>query len=145
MLLGWWANFNSIFKVLPTMLLLDQQPVKPGRHVVELFCGSASSVQYHLTSDPSTQAIVVDVLSESEICDLIPSQFHDQITFYGNTDVRDVRFRDLQQIWKLTWDILVAHLDAVHASSRCMAMSCAQQGKGPLHFVGVALVSGEAV
>ena len=139
------ASVSSPVQQPADLPLPGQQHNRAGRHVIDLFCGSASSVQFHLGADPSARALVVDMLSETELKDFIPSHLHDRITFYGDTNVQDIRFRDVRQMVHDAWDIPVSSVDAVHASPRCTMMSRAPRGRGPVHFVGTTPVSAEAI
>ena len=85
------------------------------------------------------------MLSETELKNLIPTHLHSRITFYGDTNVQDIRFRDLRQMVHDAWDIPISMVDAVHASPRCTTMSRAPRGRGPQHFVGTTPVSAEAI
>ena len=56
-------------------------------YVIDVCAGSASAVLYHLNADPKAHTLLINILPESEMCELIDPAYHSQISFVSDFDV----------------------------------------------------------
>jgi hypothetical protein len=113
---------------LPPAQLFATPNDEPAWHI-ELFCGTSSSLRYHLRTDPKCRVMAIDIIPYDEAVRHIPAEHRDRFN-YVQWDLRFITYDDVILMLQHFGGSL-QHLSTCHASPPCETVSVAHHDKTP--------------
>ena len=119
---------SIIDPAVPTQTLSTSGVSRPSWHI-EFFCGTSSSLRYHLQRDPDCHVLAVDLLDEDTVRSYVPEHFRDRFHFV-QSDMLSFAYSDLQRELEARGAML-DDVRSVHASPSCVTYSLAHHAANP--------------